>query len=279
MKGLTESLAGRVAVFELQGLSLEEYPANRRDVAGLFSRIFIGSYPDPLVHKVNRELFYSSYVQTYLERDIRQIVNVQDLSVFQNLLELLAARTGNLLNKSELGKALGVSQPTVARWISLLEASRIIYLLRPYSRNITRRIVKSPKVYFFDTGLLSYLLKYPDAQTLSAGPMNGPILENLVVSELLKKKMNRNLAVELYFYRDSNRNEIDLILDHGYRQDLCEIKLSKTLQKKHYEQLENLCGLFSDPALYLVSAFEERVMLTRNVRNVPVWEAGSLLQD
>ncbi len=279
MKGLTESLAGRTAVLELQGFSMEEYSEHEQSVSDLFTRIFLGGYPDPLVHKVNRDLFYSSYVQTYLERDVRHVENVQDLSLFGNLLELLAARAGSLLNKSELAKELGVSQTTVKRWVSLLENSRIIYLMRPYSRNISKRIVKSPKIYFFDTGLLSYLLKYPDSRTLSAGPMNGPMLENFVITELLKKKRNRNLPVELYFYRDSNRTEIDLVVDHGYRQDICEVKLSKTVQSKHYKQLRDLQSLFSDPSLYLISAYDKRIKLTGEVRNIPVWETAALLGD
>ena len=279
MKGLTESLAGRTAVLELQGFSMEEYSEHEQSASDLFTRIFLGSYPDPLVHKVNRDLFYSSYVQTYLERDIRHVENVQDLSLFQNLLELLAARAGSLLNKSELAKEVGVSQTTVKRWISLLENSRIIYLMRPYSRNISKRIVKSPKIYFFDTGLLSYLLKYPDSKTLSLGPMNGAMLENFVIAELLKKKRNKNLPVEFYFYRDSNRREIDLVVDHGYRQDICEVKLSKTVQSRHYKQLLDLQSLFSDPSLYLISAYDKRIKLTGEVRNIPVWETAALLED
>lgn len=277
MKGLTESLAGRTAVLELQGFSMEEYSEHEQSVSDLFTRIFLGGYPDPLVHKVNRDLFYSSYVQTYLERDVRHVENVHDLSLFGNLLELLAARTGALLNRSELAKELGVSQTTVRRWISLLENSRIIYLMRPYSRNISKRIVKSPKIYFFDTGLLSYLLKYPDSRTLSAGPMNGPMLENFVIAELLKKKRNKNLAVEFYFYRDSNGNEIDLVVDHGYRQEICEIKLSKTVQSRHFKQLLDLQGLFTDPSLYLISAYAERIKVARDVHNIPVWEASWVL--
>ncbi|MBI9102616.1 MAG: DUF4143 domain-containing protein [Spirochaetales bacterium] len=138
---------------------MEEYYKNEFSIQGLFERIFTGSYPDPLVHGVDRNLYYASYIQTYLERDLHQIENVQDLSLFQDLLELLAGRTGNLLNMSELSKQMGVGQTTIKRWISILENSRIVYLLRPYSKNINKRIIKSPKVYFYDTGLASYLLK------------------------------------------------------------------------------------------------------------------------
>ena len=277
MKGLSESLAGRVAIFELQGFSLEEYNEKEQDIVSLFSRIFLGSFPDPLVHNVNRNIFYSSYLQTYPERDIRQVENVQDLSIFHNLLELLAARTGSLLNQSSLSKELGISQTTVNRWISLLESSRIIYLLRPYTKNINKRVIKSPKIYFFDTGLISFLLKYPDSKTLSMGPLNGSIFKNFVISELLKKRMNRNILSELYFYRDSNGNEIDLVIDQGFKKILCEIKISKAIKPRHYNQLLNQKDLFENPSLFLISAQNGTLNLTRDVINIPAWKAASLI--
>lgn len=277
MKGLSESLTGRVAIFELQGFSLEEYNEKEQDIVSLFSRIFLSSFPDPLVHNVNRNIFYSSYLQTYLERDIRQVENVQDLSIFHNLLELLAAGTGSLLNQSSLSKELGISQTTVNRWISLLESSRIIYLLRPYTKNINKRVIKSPKIYFFDTGLISFLLKYPDSKTLSMGPLNGSIFENFVISELLKKRMNRHILSELYFYRDSNGNEIDLVIDQGFKKILCEIKISKAIKPRHYNQLLNQKDLFENPSLFLISAQKETLNLTRDVINIPAWKAASLM--
>ena len=279
MKGLTESLAGRIAIFELQGLSLDELPEKDKNIQKLFERIFTGTYPDPLIHKVDRRLFYSSYLQTYLERDIRQIQNVQDLSQFHHFLELLAGRAGNLLNLSEISKELGISQPTVKRWLSLLENTRIIYLLRPYFKNLNKRIVKSPKLYFMDTGLLSYLLNYPDSRTLCSGPANGAVLENFLVSEVIKKKINNNISAELFFYRDSNKNEIDLIIDQGYKQILCEIKLNKNISKKHYGQLLRLQSLFTNPALLLISAYEKEIHLTKEVKILPLWDIPELFDE
>ncbi len=130
--------------------------------------------------------------------------------MFQSLLELLAARVGNLLNLSELAKEIDLSQPTIKRRVSLLENSRIIFLLRPFPRNIGKRVIRSPKVYFYDTGSASYLLRCPDSETLYRGPMNWAFLENFVIAELLKKRMYKDLGHELYFYRDSNKNEIDM---------------------------------------------------------------------
>jgi hypothetical protein len=277
MKGLTESLAGRAAIFELLSISLYESPLKENAIPFLFDRIYTGSYPDPLIHKINRNRFYSSYIQTYLERDIRLVENVKDILLFQGLLELLAARAGTLLNQSDLANSLGVSQPTINRWIALLENSRIIYLLRPYSKNIKKRIVKAPKIYFTDTGLLCYLLKYPDSKTLSAGPLNGAVLENFIIIEVLKNKYNSGSLFELYFYRDSNKNEIDLVLDHGYKQNLCEIKLNKTIQTKHYKQLQNLSNQFSNPDLFLLSAYPKIIKLSENVINFPIWDFKNIL--
>lgn len=272
ISGVSESLAGRAALFELHCFNQTEYKIESDNIDSLFKRIYTGSYPDPLIHKVNREIFLRSYIQTYLERDIRQVENVQDLSLFQNLLELLASRVGCLLNLSEISKSIGVSQTSVKRWVSLLENSRIIYLLRPYSKNIKKRIVKSPKIYFLDTGLLSYLLRYPDYKTLMAGPMNGAILENHILCELHKQSINRNEQDSLYFFRDSNQNEIDIIIDKGYKQILCEIKLSKSIKEKHYTTLLKQKDLFSNPELVLLSAYEKNIMIDKLVQNRPIWE-------
>ena len=173
IKGLTESLAGRAAVFELYSFNLPEYREGEKSITDLFNRIFNGTYPDTLIHKVNRSFFYSSYLQTYLERDLRQVQNIADLSLFQHFLELLAGRAAKLINFSEIARDLGVSSTTVKRWISLLENFRIIYLLRPFYKNLDKRIIKSPKEYFPDPGILCYLLKYPDPAPLISGPAGG----------------------------------------------------------------------------------------------------------
>lgn len=277
MRGVTESLAGRAALFELFGLTLNEYPITSKDISGLFDRIFVGGYPDPLIHRVDRRTFYASYLQTYLERDIRMIQSIQDISQFQSFLELLAGRAGQLLNLSSLARDLGVSQPTAKRWLTLLENSRIVYLLRPYHRNMSKRVVKSPKLYFLDTGLLSFLLKYPDRETLLAGPAAGALLENYAVAELFKTVMHCGIAAELYFYRDLNGNEVDLIIEQGHRQLLAEIKLSKSLRPRHYEQLERSGLPFANPQRFLISAYGDAVQLTRQVHNLPAWEAHRVL--
>lgn len=279
MKGLSESLAGRGAIFELLGLSSGEYPVGSTDVSGLFQRCFTGEYPEPLVHKADRNTYYGGYIQTYVERDVRRVESIRDLVVFQQFLELVAARVGGLLNLSELAKDAGVSQPTARRWMAVLETSRIVYLLRPFHRNITKRTIKAPKVYFTDTGLLSYLLKYPDWRSLSSGPQAGAMLENYVVIELLKAKLNHGYLYELSFYRDSNKNEVDLVIDCGRSTHLCEIKLAKTVRPRHYSTLSRLASQFPEPHQYLISLYPEHTPLDRAVHNVPFSAVADLARQ
>ena len=194
MAGVSESLAGRAALFELLGFSMDELPAQKR-VMGYrecFDILYRGFYPAIWTKKADVDTFYSSYLSTYLERDVRQVRSVHDLKVFQKFLELLSARAGSILNLSEVSKECGISHTTAQGWLSILETSRIVYLLRPYYRNITKRVVKSPKVYFTDTGLLSYLLRYPNSDTLGAGPMAGHVFENMMIIDVLKYKFNNN---------------------------------------------------------------------------------------
>ena len=275
MKGLGESLAGRAAILELLGLDLTEVPL-ASGISALFERIHCGTFPDVLVHGVDRGLFYGSYLQTYVERDVRQVENVQDVVRFQRFLELLAARVGGLLNRAELAKELGVSQPTVQRWLDVLELSRIIVLLRPYSNNITRRIVKSPKPYFTDTGLLAHLLRYPNPETLERGPQSGALVENFVVTEVLKGILHRGAQLQPYFFRDSNGNEIDLVLDHGRSVTLVEIKRSATIANHHVQSLLRLKELFPAPQLRIVSAYPEPIEIGPGVVNVPVQLVGRI---
>lgn len=244
MAGLGESLAGRAAVYRLYPFSCAELGDLPDQPSACFRRLFDGFYPEVSVHGADRGRFFSSYVQTYLERDIRLLTAVHDLRLFQNVVELLAARIGGLLNMNEIAKEAGVSFSTVQRWLSLLESTGIIVLLRPYSRNVTRRVVKAPKLYFGDTGLAAWLLRYPDAETLRHGPQSGAVFENLVILECLKRKANLNLNAELFFYRDSNRNEVDLLVDFGARLSLVEIKQTATPRAEHFNALGRLLPLF-----------------------------------
>lgn len=276
MAGISESLAGRAALFELLGFSWEELGPGRVSVKSCFSQMFKGFYPEPAVHHVTPRSYYGAYLKTYLERDIRQIRSVQDLSLFQRFLELLAARAGSLLNLSEIAKECGISHTAARQWLSLLETTRIVYLLRPYHRNVSKRVVKSPKIFFTDTGLLAYLLRYTDPQTLAAGPMAGAFFENMVVVDILKSAFNHQSLCELYFFRDSHQNEVDLILEKGRAKILIEIKATKTLRMEHAEILGRIQSKMPASTAYIVSFDENEFNLSRSVRALPWTKAGRL---
>jgi uncharacterized protein len=279
MAGVTESLAGRAALFELLGFSLREVPPAGKTSKDCFERIYCGGYPEPALGRVRPDRYYGSYLTTYLERDIRQVRSVQDLTSFQHFLELLAARSGSILNISEVARDAGVNHQTARNWLSLLESTRIVYLLRPYFRNVTKRVVKSPKLYFTDTGLLAYLLRYPDPRTLSTGPMAGAFFETFVISEILKQKINRNLNLELYYYRDSNGNEIDLVVDRGADRLLAEVKMSKTLRAESLGVMRKTAESLKAKESYWLSMAEEDHEIERGIRAVPWWKAGTILAD
>jgi len=270
MQGVSESLAGRAAIFELLGMDFREVPVDAikgRDQ--IFFRIRQGSYPDTLLHGVDTDIFYSSYIATYLERDLRNLLQVQDLRLFQGFLELLAARCGMLLNKAELSRVLGITGGTIDRWLSVLETSRIIYLLRPYHRNMTKRVVKSPKLYFTDTGMAAYLLRYTDYRVMAAGPQNGSLFENFLVMEVLRRSLSLSVPPNLYFYRDSNGSEIDLIIDSQNGLKLIEIKLAQTIRDPFIESLSRQLRNFEQSRGYLVSLYETRTPLTRDIVAMP----------
>ena len=280
ISGISESLAGRAVNFELLGLSLIELPEKKNNsIIDLFKRIYMGSYPAPLVQGVSFHNFYRSYLQLYIERDIRQIESVHDLNVFQRFLELLGSRVGNLLVLSGIARDCSISHTTARRWLSLLEATRIVYLLKPFYKNISKRIVKSPKIYFTDTGLLAYLLRYQNAETLQKSFVAGALFENFILMEILKYKFNCNKFMELYFYRDSNQNEIDLILDIGHMAVLCEIKMNKTIKTDHYKSMMKLGPIFSEPKKYLISLFDKNISLAPGIINYPWWQLGKLLNS
>jgi len=281
MEGISETLAGRVALFELLGFSFEELIKHKlaeKTVKGCFRFIYKGFFPEPCVHNAELNAFYGSYIQTYLERDIRQIRSVHDLRLFQQFLELLAARVGSLLNLNEIAKECAISHTTAKNWLSLLESTRIVYLLRPYFKNITKRVVKSPKIYFTDTGLLAYILKYPDEKTLQSGPVAGAVFENMLVMEVLKNKFNRSRRFELYFYRDSNRNEVDLLLDFGFKTVLIEVKLTKSLRERHWETLSRLQKTLKTKDAYITSLDEDEIAVAENIRALLWWKMSSALK-
>lgn len=271
MQGISESLAGRAALFQLYPFSVPEINFNPKNSSDCFMRIFQGFYPDIVAQGVDRHRFLASYVQTYLERDVRMLTAVQDLSLFQSVVELLATRIGNLLNLNDIAKEVGVSLPTVRRWLSILESTGIIFLLRPYARNMSQRVVKTPKLYFADTGLAAWLLRYPDATSLEVGPQSGALFENLVILECLKHKENHLHNCELFFYRDSNGNEIDLIVSHALKTLLIEIKQTATPRAEHFKTLKRMVPKFSNATGLLACQTNQREPYTANLTAIP-WQ-------
>jgi predicted AAA+ superfamily ATPase len=224
---VSQSLAGRTALLELLPLSIEELTTSKialsRD-----ELIFQGFYPRIYSENVSPETLYRNYLRTYVERDVRQLLNIKDLSLFEQFIRLLAGRTGQVLNLNSLGNAIGVSGKTLKEWLSVLEASFIVFRLPPYYENFGKRITKSPKIYFTDTGLLCYLLGIHKPEQIMRDPAFGHLFENLVVIEALKTRFNQGKDPNLYFFRDNNRQEVDLVYAKGRELVPVEIKASMT---------------------------------------------------
>lgn len=234
---LSQSLAGRVALITLLPFSLTEIQTNFSNFNS-DDYLFTGFYPRIYDKKQDPTFSYSNYIATYIERDIRQLEHVKDLNLFQKFIKLCAGRVGQLLNIDSLASDTGVSSITVRNWINLLEASYILYRLPPFFENIGKRLIKSPKLYFYDVGLASYLIGINDIKQLETHPLKGPLFENMVISEVLKNKYNHLKENDLMFYRDSNGNEIDLLIPNAQVYHLIEIKSAKTINKEYFKNLK-----------------------------------------
>ncbi|MBO4440435.1 MAG: ATP-binding protein [Spirochaetaceae bacterium] len=246
MQNVSESLAGRIGILELQGLSLREkqrvnffepfvpnsdYIQNRLEnlvqYNGIWNDIFYGSMPEMTNKEIDWNFFYRSYVKSYIERDVRNLMNIKDESLFYKFMVALAARTGCLFNAADIANSTGVSLKTIQNWISVLEASGIIFFLRPYENNILKRTVKTPKIYFNDTGLVCYLVGWDNPKVAQNGAMAGELFETFVISEIAKTYFNSGADLRsLFFYRDSNQKEIDLLISKNGSLFPVEIKKS-----------------------------------------------------
>ncbi len=235
---ITQTLAGRVAIQRLLPLSLEEIKKKKKLGENWENLAFNGFYPFLFAKKTKPVDFYSSYLQTYVERDVRDIKNIGNLSDFQRFLKLCAGRVGQLLNISSLALDTGISHTTAKTWLSLLEASFIVYLLKPHYKNFNKRLVKMPKLYFYDTGLLSFLLNLKSAKQLKSHFAYGSIFENFIIMEIIKNSFNKGeTANNLYFWRDNSGHEIDLIIEKANKFLSIEIKASKTGNKTFFDHL------------------------------------------
>lgn len=227
MTGISESLSGRISIFECHSLSVRElYHHEQSDLstAQVLQWMIQGGYPEVHAQHLAPQRFYADYLATYLERDVRALINVKDLSVFDKFLRLLALRSGQMLSMSSLASDVGVSSHTIKSWISILEASNIIYLLKPFYNNYGKRLVKSPKLYFLDTGLLCFLAGLYTEASLEASSLLGGFFETLALGQLVRDFYNKGLAANLYYYRDNHGIEIDFIVPEGTRLNLYECK-------------------------------------------------------
>ena len=228
MAGVTQSLAGRAARVELLPLSATELAATQQAPADLNTALFQGGYPALYDRKLTPQDWFANYIATYLERDVRQLITVRDLSRFQTFVKMCAARSGQLLNLTSLGADCGVSSVTAKHWLSVLEASYIVTLLQPHHRNFGKRLVKAPKLYFCDVGLAAWLLGIRDVSTLDTHSARGALFETYVVSELTKQRLNAGQPRDLYFWRDSAGNEVDVLIESAQGLQAIEIKSGST---------------------------------------------------
>lgn len=239
LKRVTQSLAGRTAVFELMPLSYSETKDLTADVP-LDKLLFNGFYPAIYSGRNVPEFLYPAYMKTYLDRDVRDLLQIKDMMQFHIFIKLCAGRIGSLFKASELANEIGVSPNTITSWLSVLQASYIVTLLPPYFENTSKRLTKMPKLYFLDTGLACYLLGIESPEQLSRDKMRGALFENFVVTEALKQQYNQGKESNLYFYRDSNQNEIDLLLKRNTRLYGIEIKSSMTYHKDFEKALKRI---------------------------------------
>lgn len=265
MKNINESLAGRVAIFKLAGISLAEEEGrlgnkpflptldiikerrkhcNMLGINEIYHKIWRGSYPDVVMDDGKHwERFYTSYVSTYIQRDIREYLKVEEEGDFLKFMQVAAARSGQLLNYRDMAKDLNVSEPTVKKWLMALEASGMVYLLQPYFNNRTKQLIKTPKLYFMDTGLCSYLCGWLNADVLERGANSGAMLETYVVSEVLKSYIHQGRMPRIYFYRDKDMNEIDLLIEENgvlYPMEIKKTATVKNVKFKGFKVLEKL---------------------------------------
>ena len=242
MEGITQSLAGRVAILKLLPFDSPELKQEGLLTQGWEELIIKGFYPAIYDRKLDSSVFYANYLQTYIDRDVAALTNIQDMRRFRNFIGLCAARHGQLLNLSNLANKSGISQPAAKSWLSILESSYIIFLLQPYYENFSKRIVKTPKLYFYDVGLVSFLLGLRHVDDLNDRTLLGSLFENLVIADLIKQNQHQYLLRDYWFWRDSNRHEVDLLTKRGNEFDIYEIKSTRTVLSKSLKGM----GYFSD---------------------------------
>jgi predicted AAA+ superfamily ATPase len=245
LQRVTQSLAGRTAVLTLLPLSLSEL-GKERLTASTDTIMLNGGYPSVWAENIPVQTVSKNYYNTYIERDLRQLINIKDLSKYQVFIRLCAGRTGTEFNASALSNEVGVSVPTIHEWLSTLEASYIVFRMPPFFRNVGKRLIKSPKIYFYDTGLLCFLLGIENENHLQTHPLRGAIFENMVVLEFLKNRFNAGKLSNLYFYRDKSQREIDIVQEFADTFKAYEIKSASAFHPDFMHNLNYLKDLLNE---------------------------------
>lgn len=243
LSGITQSLAGRTAFVDLLPFSVDELIQAGLSSSDLNKAMFKGGYPPIYDRNLTPNTWLSAYITAYIERDVRQLVNIQDLDMFQRFVRLCAGRSGQILNLSSLATDCGITHNTARAWISVLEASYILFQLRPHHMNFSKRLIKSSKIYFYDTGLLCRLLGIQEPDQIVTHPLRGNIFETFVVSELVKSFLNQGKRANLFFWRDKNGNEVDIIAETGTKLMPIEIKSGQTLNRDFFKGLDRWLDL------------------------------------
>lgn len=270
MKEISQSLAGRTGLLKLLPFSISELqPHYSFEVDELLHK---GFYPRIYDQNISPDQAYGDYYETYVERDLRQLINVKNISLFQRFIKLCAGRCGQLLNLNSLANDTGVSLTTARQWMTVLEASYIVFLLQPYHANIGKRLIKSPKIYFYDVGLASWLCGIEDKKQIATHPLRGNLFENMAVIEILKHRYNRGKRNNLHFYRDSNGNEIDILYTKGTDILPIEVKSSQTITPAFFKGLRHFSSLFPEnlpwPEFLIYSGDVEQTRQNTKVINI-----------
>ena len=240
---ITQTLSGRIAYLQLLPLSLQELKTSKKLKTDYNWHVQTGGYPEVIAKKINPADWYAGYIATYVERDVRQLKNISNLSLFIKLLRLCAGRTGQILNLTSLSNDCGIDQKTVAAWLSVLQSSYVIYLLKPYHGNFNKRIIKTPKLYFYDTGVACSLLGINNAKQIAHHVAKGPLFENMIISELLKERFNAGATDNLYYWRDKTGNEVDVLIDNAGKLTAIELKAGETISSDFFRGLEYFSSL------------------------------------
>ncbi len=271
LESISQSLAGRVGYLDLLPFSIHESGICPQPSVTLEEAIFLGGYPSVVHDRIKPETWFANYVRTYVERDVRLVKNISDLPTFQRFLYLCAGRIGQQINLTNLANDTGVDHKTIQSWLGVLQASYIVYTLPPFYKNFNKRLTKTTKLYFYDTGLACYLLGIKNASELSNHGYRGPLFENFVISELLKNRYNKGQRSNLFYWRDGSSNEIDILVDNGAKQVPMEIKSAATLNLDFFKGLnywEKLTGQTGGQLIYTGDEKQHKSFSVYNWKNI-----------